>query len=221
MSRSIPESPSRLREMKALRSPNAIGRHIVSLDPRFEAVISKYGPSPIGKSPSRVSNFESLASSILSQQLSTKAADTIISRVKDLSGGRLSPSRIAKLSERQLRSAGCSGAKTRAISELAEATLEKKIPMVSLHRLEDEEIYSHLLPLFGIGRWTVEMFLIFQLGRPDVWPVGDLGVRRGWERIHRLKEEIEPAALQKKGARFAPYRSHVAWYCWRILENKN
>ena len=207
--------------MKALRNPKAIAQHIATLNPKFEAVIDKYGPSPIGRAPSRSTNFEALATSILSQQLSTKAADTIIKRVKSLAGGSLTPVRIAKLTERQLREAGCSGAKTRAISELAEVSLAKKVPMTSLHRLDDDEIYAHLLPLFGIGQWTVEMFLIFQLGRPDIWPVGDLGVRRGWERIHRLKEEIEPDALAKKGEKFRPYRSHVAWYCWRVLENKN
>jgi len=74
------------------------------------------------------------------------------------------------------------------------------------------------LPLFGIGRWTVEMFLMFQLGRSDIWPVGDLGVRRGWEKIHRMRSEIEPRTLEKLGVKYAPYRSHVAWYCWRALE---
>ena len=212
---------SKIREMKVLRSPDSIGRHISVVDGRFTSVVEKYGPSPIGKRKSKVSNFESLATSILSQQLSTKAADTIINRVTTLAGGSLTPSRIEKLSESKLRSAGCSGAKARAINELAVATLSKEIPMSNLHRLEDEEILSHLLPLFGIGKWTVEMFLIFQLGRPDIWPVGDLGVRRGWEKIHRLKEEIEPKTLLKKGERFAPYRSHVAWYCWRALENKS
>jgi len=77
---------------------------------------------------------------------------------------------------------------------------------------------EHLLPLFGIGRWTVEMFIMSQLGRPDVWPVGDLGVRRGYEKIYKLKEEITPAELDKKGGKFSPYRSVVAWYCWRALE---
>jgi DNA-3-methyladenine glycosylase II len=90
--------------------------------------------------------------------------------------------------------------------------------MKNLHRLSDEEIMQHLLPMYGIGKWTVEMFLMFQLERVDVWPVGDLGVRRGWERIHRMRGEITPEALSKLGASYAPYRSHVAWYCWRANE---
>ena len=135
-----------------------------------------------GKSRSRESNFSSLAASILSQQLSTKAAATIIGRVAGLSGGTLQAAKLADITTSRLRSAGCSEAKARAVKELARAVVDKKIPITSLQRMPDEEIMNHLLPLFGIGHWTVEMFLMFQLGRHDIWPVGDLGVRRGWEK---------------------------------------
>ena len=195
---------------------------ITSINPRFEKVIQNSGLCTIGitrgKSRARESNFSSLASSILSQQLSTKAAATIIGRVADLSGGTLRTEKLAEMRVSQLRSAGCSEAKARAIKELARAAVDKKIPITSLQRLSDEEIMEHLLPLFGIGRWTVEMFLMFQLGRHDIWPVGDLGVRRGWEKIHGMRTEIEPKALQKLGEKYSPYRSHVAWYCWRAVE---
>lgn len=197
-------------------------RLIISINPRFDPVIKASGFCTLGarsgKRGRSESNFASLASSILSQQLSTKAAATIISRVENLAGGSLNPRRIADLKKAQLRSAGCSEAKARAITELAHATVSRDIPMSSLHRLTDEEIVGHLLPLFGIGRWTVEMFLMFQLGRPDIWPVGDLGVRRGWEKIHRMRAEIEPQKLEKMGAKYSPFRSHVAWYCWRALD---
>ena len=201
------------------KKARAIAQEIIAIDRKFESVIQRSGTAPIGQERSKVTNFHALAESILSQQLSIKAADTIVARVNSLAGGRLSAEGIAKLNDRQLRNAGCSGAKSRALRELSQATLDKSIPMRNLHRLTDEEISTFLLPLFGIGRWTVEMFLIFQLGRLDIWPVGDLGVRRGWERIHRLKEEITPTELEMKGDKFAPYRSHVAWYCWRALEN--
>ena len=195
---------------------------ITAINPRFENVIQISGLCTIGvtrgKSRARESNFSSLASSILSQQLSTKAAATIIGRVVELSGGTLRAEKLAEMRVSQLRSAGCSEAKARAIKELARAAVDKKIPMTSLQRLSDEEIMEHLLPLFGIGRWTVEMFLMFQLGRHDIWPVGDLGVRRGWEKIHRMRTEIEPQALMKLGEKYSPYRSHVAWYCWRAVE---
>ncbi len=206
----------------SLAQSKTAARKIISLNPHFEIVIERSGFCTIGvkeKSPRvRESNFSSLASSILSQQLSTKAAATIITRVEALCGGSLRAEKITELKNAELRSAGCSESKARAIRELAEASIDGTIPMKNLHRLTDEEILEHLLPQFGIGRWTVEMFLMFQLGRQDVWPVGDLGVRRGWERIHKLRNEIEPKKLEKLGAEYSPYRSHVAWYCWRANE---
>lgn len=206
----------------SLAQSKTAARKIIALNPRFEIVIERSGFCTIGvkeKSPRvRESNFSSLASSILSQQLSTKAAATIITRVEALCGGSLRAEKIIELKKAELRSAGCSESKARAIRELAEASIDGTIPMKNLHRLTDEEILEHLLPQFGIGRWTVEMFLMFQLGRQDVWPVGDLGVRRGWERIHKLRNEIEPKKLEKLGAEYSPYRSHVAWYCWRANE---
>ncbi|MGA0865843.1 MAG: DNA-3-methyladenine glycosylase family protein [Candidatus Nanopelagicaceae bacterium] len=199
-----------------MTSAAKIARKIIAEEPRFAPVIERSGFCPIGSTPRKESNFRSLATSIISQQLSTKAAATIIARVEKLTGG-ITPARIERIRVGRLREAGLSGTKARAIKELASA--ESEVRFSRLHLLEDDDaIFERLLPLFGIGSWTVEMFLIFQVGRPDVWPIGDLGVRRGWERIHRMKGEISPAELQKRGERFRPYRSHVAWYCWRALE---
>lgn len=203
-----------------LAQSRKIGEAIAQINPRFKDVINQYGPAPIGlKSKKGESNFSSIASSIISQQLSLKAAATISKRIKALSGRKLTPIGINRLSNEQLRKAGASNSKVRALKELAQASLEGNISISSLHRLRDEEIKEQLLPLYGIGVWTVEMFLIFQLGRQDIWPVGDLGVRRGWERIHRLQGEITPGELNKLGQRYIPYRSHLAWYCWRATEN--
>ncbi len=203
-----------------LAQSRRIAAEIAQKNPRFKPIIKQSGPCPLGLNSKKPleSNFSTLASSILSQQLSTKAAATIIGRVKELSGGRISPSGINRVSRRDLRQAGCSTAKARALEELAQAALSSKVSMSSLHRLDDEEIKEQLLPLFGIGVWTVEMFLMFQLGRQDVWPVGDLGVRRGWEKVHRMRGEIKPAELLKLGETYSPYRSHLAWYCWRATE---
>jgi DNA-3-methyladenine glycosylase II len=192
-----------------------IARKIVKIEPRFKEVVSKFGPSPIGVRKSQQSNFESLAESILSQQLSTKAAGTIIDRVSKMCEGRLNPAAISSLRASKLRSAGCSESKARALIELARAVEGGELPIRSLNRKSDEEVMRILVPYFGIGKWTVEMFLIFQLGRLDVWPTGDLGVRRGWEKVHRMKREVEAAQLEDLGAKFSPYRSHLAWYCWR------
>jgi DNA-3-methyladenine glycosylase II len=194
-----------------------IARAIVATEPRFAPIIERSGICPIGVPSRKQSNFRALATSIISQQLSSKAAATIIDRVETLAGN-ISPARIQALTPAQLRKAGLSGTKTRAIKELALA--DREIRFSRLHLVEeDEAIFERLLPLFGIGTWTVEMFLMFQVGRLDVWPTGDLGVRRGWERIHRLRSEIAPKELLLQGEKFRPYRSHVAWYCWRALEN--
>ena len=193
----------------------AIARRIVRIEPKLREVVTKFGPAPIGARPSRISNFQALAESILGQQLSVKAAATITERVIQAAGGRMDPAGVAKLTPRTLRSAGCSAAKARAISELAQVVADGDLPIRSLNKKSDEAIMELLLPLYGVGRWTVEMFLIFQLGRNDVWPTGDLGVRRGWEKLYKMKREVEIDELEKLGAKFAPHRSHLAWYCWR------
>ena len=195
-----------------------IAKAIIAQQPRFAPIIARSGLCPIGNSPRKSSNFHSLASAILSQQLSSKAAATIIKRVEEITGG-LSPERIGRVTEAKLRSAGASGAKARALRELAQA--DSTVRFSRLHLIEDdEEIYRRLTPLFGIGRWTVDMFMMFQVGRLDIWPTGDLGVRRGWERVHSLRKEITPKELEVKGEAFRPYRSHLAWYCWRALEDE-
>jgi DNA-3-methyladenine glycosylase II len=195
-----------------------IVQDLSSRDVRFAKVIAAHPLCTIGRNPKPVSHFESLVESVISQQLAVKAADTIYARVKKLAGGRVIPSRIADISENQMREAGVSGAKVKTIQGLADAEISKKIRINKLHEIDDDqEIFSQLTSLWGIGPWTVDMFMMFQLGRLDIWPTGDLGVRRGWEKIHSLKEEIEPKALEIKGEKFRPYRSVIAWYCWRAL----
>jgi DNA-3-methyladenine glycosylase II len=187
-------------------------------DARFAKVIDAHPLCTIGRNPEPVSHFEALVESVISQQLAVKAADTIYGRVKGLAQGRVVPVRIAAISEQDMRAAGVSGAKFKTIQGLADAALTKKIKINQLHKVDDdEEIFQQLTGLWGIGPWTVDMFMMFQLGRLDIWPTGDLGVRRGYEKIYRLSEEITPAALEKKGEKFRPYRSVVAWYCWRAL----
>jgi DNA-3-methyladenine glycosylase II len=189
---------------------------IAARDKKMAKVIAAHPLCTVGRNPKPVSHFESLVESVISQQLAVKAADTIFLRVKKAAGGRIVPARIAALSEAQMREAGVSGAKFKSIQGLASAALNKEIKFNSLHEIEsDEEIFQQLTSLWGIGPWTVDMFMMFQLGRLDIWPTGDLGVRRGWEKIYALPEEIAPKDLQIKGEKFRPYRSVVAWYCWR------
>ena len=196
----------------------AIVKDLSDRDRRFAKIISAHPLCTIGQNQNPVSHFESLVESVVSQQLAVKAADVIFGRVKTLAKGRITPSRIAAISESEMRQAGLSAAKFKTIQGLADAAESKRIKINKLHEIEDDqEIFDQLTSLWGIGPWTVDMFMMFQLGRLDIWPTGDLGVRRGWEKIHALKEEIEPKALEKKGEKFRPYRSVIAWYCWRAL----
>ena len=192
---------------------------ISATDKKFAKVISESPLCTIGSSPSPESNFQSLVSSVISQQLAVKAADTIHGRLIQLAKGQITPVRIAKLSDAALREIGVSGAKSKTIQGLAQAALTGSVPINDLHELSDEDVFNGLTSLWGIGPWTVDMFMMFQLHRLDIWPTGDLGVRRGWESIHKLSEQIEPKALDVKGEKFRPYRSVVAWYCWRHLDN--
>jgi DNA-3-methyladenine glycosylase II len=195
-----------------------IVKELSSRDKRLARVIDAHSLCTIGRNPKPVSHFEALVESVISQQLAVKAADTIYGRVKDLAKGRVIPGRIAEITEIDMRAAGVSGAKFKTIQGLAEAAITKRIKINSLHEIDDDqEIFDQLTGLWGIGPWTVDMFMMHQLGRLDIWPTGDLGVRRGWEKLYSLKEEIEPKALDKKGDKFRPYRSVVAWYCWRAL----
>lgn len=193
---------------------------ICEADAKFIPIIEASPLCPIGRRPPDRSHFESLVESVISQQLAIRAADTIHARLVALSGGKITPARIAKLEEAQLRSAGLSGAKAKTIQGLSSATLSGAVAINKLHDLEDDIVSEQLNSLWGIGPWTVDMFMMFQLGRLDTWPTGDLGVRRGWEKIHRLKEQIEPKKLHTRGEKFRPHRSVVAWYCWRAVENK-
>jgi len=195
-----------------------IVKDLVSRDARLAKVIDAHPLCTIGRNQNPVTHFESLVESVISQQLAVKAADTIYGRVKDLVKGRMVPNRIIEITESQMREAGVSAAKFKTINGLAHAAVSKKININKMHEIEDDQvIFEQLTGLWGIGPWTVDMFMIGQLGRLDIWPTGDLGVRRGWEKIYSAKEEIKPKVLEKKGEKFRPYRSVVAWYCWRAL----
>lgn len=194
-----------------------IAKDLSARDKKFAKVIDSHPLCTIGRNPKPVTHFESLVESVISQQLAVKAAETIYMRVKKLAGGRVTPSRISVITESQMREAGVSGAKFKTIQGLAFAALSKEININKLHEDDDEEIFRKLTSLWGVGPWTVDMFMMFQLGRLDIWPTGDLGVRRGWEKIYKLPDEIAPKDLDVKGEKFRPYRSVIAWYCWRAL----
>ena len=193
----------------------AIANELASRDARLAKVIAGNELCTLASKPPTVSNFESLVESVVSQQLSVKAADTIHARLVELCGGVLEAGHVAGLSDEAMRGAGLSGAKTKTIRGLAGAATSGLINFEDLHLLDDELISTQLEGLWGIGPWTVDMFMMHQLQRLDVWPTGDLGVRRGWQNIYGLEQIIEAKSLAPLGEAFRPYRSVVAWYCWR------
>jgi DNA-3-methyladenine glycosylase II len=193
----------------------SIERKIAKIDPAFLPAIKDLEPCTFGLTKPKISQYQSLIRAVIAQQVSTAAARTITGRLEDKCSGSITAERVGALSLKQLQSVGLTGAKVRTISELTSAALSGEINFRRFANMSDEEIIQELVPLFGIGRWTVEMFLIFHLGRLDVWPVDDLAVRRGWDNLHGNSEPIKPKVLQGLGDRFAGMRSVVAWYCWR------
>ena len=193
----------------------SIKRKIVKIDPAFAPAIKNLEPCTFGLTKPKVTSYQSLIRSVVAQQVSTAAAKTISGRLEVKCGGSITAEKVGALSPKQLQSVGLTGAKVRTISELTEASLSGEINFRKFPQLSDEEIIQELLPLYGIGRWTVEMFLIFHLGRLDVWPVDDLAVRRGWDNLHGNSEPIKAKALNALGEPFTGMRSVVAWYCWR------
>jgi len=193
----------------------SIERKISKIDPAFLPAIKNLEPCTFGLIKPKLSQYQSLIRAVIAQQVSTAAARTITGRLEAKCAGSITAERIGALSLKQLQSVGLTGAKVRTISELTSAALSGEINFRKFAKMSDEEIIQELVPLFGIGRWTVEMFLIFHLGRLDVWPIGDLAVRRGWDNLHGNSEPIKPKVLQGLGDQFTGMRSVVAWYCWR------
>ena len=191
-------------------------RALARSDPVMASLIKAAGPCQLGVRPRRT-HFETLARSITFQQLAGPAATTIYGRFRALVP-KLTPEAVLALPEDSMRGTGLSAAKTAAIRDLAAAALDGRLRLPGLSRVSDDEIIERLVTVRGIGRWTAEMFLMFQLGRLDVWPVGDLGVRNGYARAYALAAPPKPLELDALGERFRPWRSVAAWYCWRAVD---
>lgn len=155
---------------------------------------------------------------IVYQQLSGSAAGTIHARLSARLGGVPDAHAIARVDDEALRSVGLSAAKTRALRDLSERVLDGRLPLAGLDTLSDEAIIEALVQVRGIGPWTAQMFLMFRLGRPDVLPVLDLGVRKGAQVMHRLRALPDAARLERLARPWRPWRSVASWYCWRALE---
>ena len=194
-------------------------RSLAKLDPVLKRLIDQAGPCSIGGPSRNGSAFAELVRSITFQQLAGRAAATIHGRLVVAVGGRVTPAAILATPVEAMRAAGMSGAKAASVIDLAMAFTDGRVKTRRLSSLPDDELVAELSSVRGIGRWTAEMFLMFHLGRLDVWPTGDLGVRNGYARAWGLAEPPKPKELELLGDRFRPHRSIVAWYCWRALES--
>lgn len=163
-------------------------------------------------------SFAALVRSIMYQQLAGAAAAAIHGRFLKLFEEALSPTAVLALPEGAMQAAGLSAAKAAAVTDLARKIVDGTVPLGDVESLSDDALVERLTRVRGIGRWTAEMFLIFQLRRPDVWPVDDYGVRKGWALAHRKKDLPTPGALRAEGEKFRPYRTVAAWYCWRAVD---
>ena len=193
--------------------------HLSTIDPVMRRVIDAVGPYALPPPPRR-SPFEALVRAIAYQQLHEKAAECILARFIALCPGRRfpQPADVLALAPESMREAGFSRAKIAALQDLAAKAIDGTLPTAAvIRRLDDDAIVDRLVAVRGIGRWTVEMLLIFQLGRPDVLPVDDFGVRNGF-RIAYKRPMPTPQELLRYGERWRPYRTAAAWYLWRAVD---
>jgi 3-methyladenine DNA glycosylase/8-oxoguanine DNA glycosylase len=181
-------------------------------------LLERHGP-PSGISPTPVSaRFLSLVRVITYQQLSGRAAGTIYGRLLDSLDNELTPERLCSRSVEDLRAVGLSNAKVRSLLDLSAKVSDGSVLLTKLGRLPDAAVVEHLTTVRGVGPWTAQMFLMFDLGRTDVWPVGDLAVRSGFARIHATDTPPTEREMAALGDGFAPYRSVMAWWCWAEID---
>jgi DNA-3-methyladenine glycosylase II len=215
------------RSSKLPFDPGEAIAHLRARDPKLAALIDRAGPFTLRLDRS-TSPFESLLESILYQQLHGKAAATIHRRVREYFGGDPTPKLLLDTPDHPLRAAGVSGNKIKAFRDLAAKTLDGTVPThAAIKKLSDAEIVERLTAVRGIGPWTVEMLLIFRMGRPDVFPVTDYGVRKGFaltfQRLPKSRalaaaDLPKPEVLLKRGKKWAPFRSVASWYLWRACD---
>jgi DNA-3-methyladenine glycosylase II len=194
-------------------------RLLARRDPVLRDLMRAHGPCGL---PARqhADPFKALTRAIVGQQLSAKAAATIFSRFEALFEAFPTPAQVLVVSDDRLRGVGLSSQKLGYLRDLCTRILEGELPLDVLDRMDDEAVIERLTQVKGIGRWTAEMFLIFRLQRPDVLPVGDLGIVRAVQRAYRLRKAPSPDRLTRIGEAWRPYRSVACWYLWASLNNE-
>jgi DNA-3-methyladenine glycosylase II len=191
--------------------------HLKNSDSILSAIIENVGPYKITYGDP---SFESLAETIVYQQLNGKAAATIYDRFADLAGRPLTPQGILKLTEEQMRSAGLSKQKLSYIRSLAELTQSGFLNFAQLPEMSDDDVIAHLTRVKGVGLWTAQMFLMFSLRRLDVLPTGDYGIQAAMRKHYRKRKMPKPAQMEKIAKAWVPYRTIACWYLWRSLDIK-
>lgn len=186
--------------------------HLPLACPRLAPVIARVGPCTLEQS---TDIFPALVRAVVAQLISTAAAKTITGRVEALVKWKITPANVLALTDEQWKACGVSGGKRRAIRAAAELFAGNRGLNAKLLKASDDDVRATLLPLPGIGPWTLDMLMMFSLGRPDVLPVGDLGIRAGVKELFALKELPDPATLNKLTAHWRPYRTVASWYIWR------
>jgi len=194
--------------------------HLSASDPVLAALVARHGPPPRRRPVRSDRRFESLVETIVYQQLAGRAAATIHGRLLAALDGAVTPDAVLAAPDELLASCGLSRAKAASIRDLADQVSSGAVVLERIGRLPDQEVEDHLIRVRGIGPWTAQMFLLGTLGRLDVWPTGDYGVRAGFARAWGLGQIPTPNELSELGEPFRPYRSLVAWYCWRVVDDR-
>jgi DNA-3-methyladenine glycosylase II len=194
-------------------------RVLMRRDPKLGAVIRAHGRCRLADSRTH-EPFGSLVGTIISQQLSTKAAATIQKRVFDLTGGhaRMTPDRLLEVETSALRTAGLSGQKVTYVRDLADKVRSGALDLQALDGHDDEEVIARITAVKGLGRWSAQMFLMFRLNRPDILPTGDLGIVKGFQIFAGMKTRPAERTMIRLAEPWRPYRSIACWYLWRLLE---
>lgn len=199
-------------------------KHLTLVDPILGAAISQIKLKDVKSR--RTNHFRSLVESIVSQQLSVKASDTIFGRFVELFGMKASgkffptPEQILKMPDAKLRKVGLSGSKVKYIKDLAQKVHKKEVQLNRLHRMSDEEVIEHLVQVKGIGRWTGEMFLMFSLTRPDIFSHGDLGLRNAIKKLYKFRKPPSTKQIEKIVSKWSPHKTLASRYLWKSLELK-
>jgi 3-methyladenine DNA glycosylase/8-oxoguanine DNA glycosylase len=207
----VPQVPAKVEEG---------ARELARRDKVMKRMIRAHGLPGLTRARPAKTHFPELVRTICYQQLAGRAAAAIHGRFEALFDGPPTPGAVLALSVETMRSVGLSGAKTASIRDLSEKVAVGLVELDRVAKLPDDEIVRELVMVRGIGEWTAQMFLMFQCGRVDVWPTGDLGVRAGFGRLYGIDPPPTPKVLEGLGERFRPYRSLVAWYCWEEADTK-